>query len=459
MCYPSKTCSIGLLLCLALVQLGSPAFSQESSAPSPPLSLSLEEAIRNALDKSPRLSAARFQVDASTAKISQARSGLYPRIDFSESFARTNNPAQAFALRLNQEQITLRDFDPARLNDPASLNNFASIFSLSMPIYDAGRIRIGLSQAKIGQEAASLSAERVRQEVITGVVASYAAVLLAQDQLGVVDQSIRTARANHGIVRSRHQSGLVVKSDLLRAEVRIAELEQNRLFVRSQIDVAMAALSAAMGVDTGRSFQPVPFEAREAGPVGSVETWLREALKNRPDLKQLKYRERMAEEELKKAKMAHLPGLYLSGAYEMDTEDFSGTANNYAVGVVMRLNLFSGFGMEAKVQEALADLQQMRALVKEFALAVEVDTRRAFSQARSAYDRIQVAAAVLNQAEEGLRIVRNRYENGLFTIVNLLDAEAALQQARASYYRSIYDRKVAMAMLHLAAGLMNEAFR
>jgi outer membrane protein TolC len=167
----------------------------------------------------------------------------------------------------------------------------------------------------------------------------------------------------------------------------------------------------------------------------------------------------MAEEELKKAKMAHLPSLYLSSAYELDTEDFSGTANNYAVGVVMRLNLFSGLGMEARVHEALANLQQAKAMVRQFELAVGVETRRAFSMARSAYDRIKVAEAALNQAEEGLRIVRNRYESGLFTIVNLLDAEAALQQARTNHLRSIYDHKVAAAHLHLAAGVMSETFR
>jgi outer membrane protein TolC len=190
-----------------------------------------------------------------------------------------------------------------------------------------------------------------------------------------------------------------------------------------------------------------------------VETWLREALKNRPDIKQVKHQETIAEEELKKAKMAHLPSLYLSSAYEMDTEDFGGTANSYAVGVVMRVNLFSGLGMEAKVQEALANLQQAKTLVRQFELAVEVETRRAFSLARSAYERIKVAEAALNQAEEAMRIVRNRYESGLFTIVSLLDAEVSLQQARNNYSRSIYDQKVATAQLHLASGVISETFR
>jgi outer membrane protein TolC len=62
------------------------------------------------------------------------------------------------------------------------------------------------------------------------------------------------------------------------------------------------------------------------------------------------------------------------------------------------------------------------------------------------------------QAEEGLRIVRNRYESGLFTIVNLLDAEVALQHARTNYFLSLHDFEVAMAQLNLAAGIIDETF-
>jgi outer membrane protein len=428
----------------------------ETSTPSP---LTLEQAIKTGIEKSPRISAARFQMDASAARLSRARSGLYPRIDFSESFVWTNNPAQAFALKLNQKQIGMSDFDPARLNDPSSISNFASTISLSMPIFDSGQIRIGVNQAQLGQESASFSAERVRQEVIAGVVAAYVRVLLAQDHLQVVLQTLETAKAHYHMIRSRHQSGLVVKSDLLRAEVRIAELEQGRLNARSQLDVARAALNAAMGIETDRLFRLTPLEEKRSGPSDPLEKWLEDSLKNRPDLRQLRFQEMMAEEEVKKAKMAHLPGLYLTGNYEMDSEDYSQTGNNYTLGVVLRANLFSGFGMESKVHEALADLQQAKAVVRQFELSVEVETRQAFSQAHAALERVKVAEAAVSQAEESLRIVRNRYESGLFTIVNLLDAEVALQQAKTSHLRSLYDHKVAMAQLYLAAGAMDESFR
>jgi outer membrane protein TolC len=261
------------------------------------------------------------------------------------------------------------------------------------------------------------------------------------------------------MVRSRFKSGLVVKSDLLRAEVRIAELEQERFQAQSQVKVARAALNAAMGVEIDRSFRLVTALERGAEAPGSLEAWISRSLENRPDLQQMQFQEMMAEEEVKKAKAAHLPGLYLSGSYEINSEDFSETANNYTLGAVMRFNLFSGFGLQSKVDEAIANLCQTKAMARQLELGIGVETRQAFFMAQSAYQRIGVAQAAVAQAEEGLRIVRNRYESGLFTIVNLLDAEVALQQARTNHFHSLHDFEVATARLNLAAGIIDEDFQ
>jgi TolC family type I secretion outer membrane protein len=456
--YPGSRFSIRAAFFLLLLVFGivSPGLAgEETSNPSP---LTLEDAIRTALEKNPRISAARFQLDASAARITQARSGLYPRIDFSESYSRTNNPALVFSTRLNQEQITTQDFDPSSLNDPSSIQNFASVLSLSMPIYEAGQVRIGVDQARLGQESATLSADRVRQEVISTVVASYIGVLLLQDQLEVIRQTLESAKANRKIIQSRVQSGLAVKSDFLRAQVRVAELEQEQLNARSQVDVARATLNAAMGISTDEARHPIPFKREETKP-DNLEKWLQVAFQNRPDLKEMRLQELSAEQEVKKAKMAHLPGLFLTGNYEIDSEEYDRTANNYTVGLVLRANLFSGFGLQAKVREALANLQQAKAGLRQLELAIGVETRKAYSQAVSSFERIQVAEAAVAQADEGLRIVRNRYESGLFTIVNLLDAELALQQARIQYLRALYDHKLGLTRLHLAAGTTEEAFR
>ncbi|MBW1970646.1 MAG: hypothetical protein JRI82_14345 [Deltaproteobacteria bacterium] len=103
--------------------------ADQNIPPSEPLTMA--EPIQIAVNQNPHVKAANFQVKAVESNTIQARSGFYPQIDFSETFNRTTNPMWAFGTKLNQETITQEDFDPARIDDPDAINNFATIFSLS----------------------------------------------------------------------------------------------------------------------------------------------------------------------------------------------------------------------------------------------------------------------------------------------------------------------------------------
>jgi outer membrane protein len=387
------------------------------------------------------------------------RSGLFPKLDVSEEFSRTNNPVGAFSAKLNQGAFTRTDFDPSVLNSPNALNNFATTFSVTLPVFDSGQTWIGLGQAGLDKRAAAMAATRTRQEVIAETVIAYTGVQVARESLRVVEQALDTARENTKLVRSRLESGLVVKSDRLRAEVRVAELEQAQMEGRSQVEIAAAALNAAMGLPVETAFRlATPLEV---GPEvqETLEIWTLRALERRPDLEQVRYREKIAAEEVSKSKAAHLPSLHLLGNYQINSEDFSDTAESYGVGATVRFNLFNGYNIQAKVEEARSGFRHAQAMSRQAELSVTVETKQAFLQAQSSWQRIGVARAAVSQAEEGLRIVRNRYENGLYTIVNLLDAEVALQQARSNYVRALHDFSVARVRLLLAAGLLDEDFR
>jgi outer membrane protein TolC len=241
--------------------------------------------------------------------------------------------------------------------------------------------------------------------------------------------------------------------------VRVAELEQAQEEGQSQVEIAAAALNAAMGLPVEMAFRlATPLEV---GPEvqETLEIWTRRALEQRPDLEQVKSREKIAAEEVSKSKAAHLPSLHLLGNYQLNSEDFSDSAESYGVGAMVRFNLFNGYNIQAKVEEARSGLRYAQAVSRQMELAVTMETKQAFLQAQSSWQRIQVARAAVGQAEEGLRIVRNRYENGLYTIVNLLDGEVALQQTRSNYVGALRDFAVARVRLFLAAGVLDENFR
>lgn len=436
--------------CLCLFPLQLPA------ADSP--SLSLPDAMQLAYRQNPRIKAALSQVSAADHRITQARSGFLPQVFFTETFRHTNNPMWAFGNRLNQEIITQNDFDPDRLNHPDAISNFNSALSMEWSVFQGGQTRIGVNQAKHDREAQDQFLKRTRQEVIASAATAYTGLVLAFHHLDVIRKALETARVHLEMIRKRYENGLAVKSDLLRTQVHIAELDQDRIQAESRISMANAALNAAMGTPGDRNWQLTTGLEKGDPVLGPVDEWIGLAQSQRPDMQYLQLQEKIAEDEIQKSKAAHLPNINLIGTYELNSPDFRNSADNYTVGAMMRVNLYSGDRMSAKTRESEAMLSRIRALQNNMAAGVEVQTREAFLQAQSAWNRISVAEAAVSQSEEGLRIVRDRYENGLLTLVSLLDAEVALQSALTNRYRSLHDYLAARIQLSLAAGTLDTNF-
>lgn len=437
--------------------LSSASFAQKIThqGPGKTIPLSLSHAIETALKKNPLIKAGRLGVAASAARTAQARSGLYPRLDVSGSFRRTTNPMWSFGTKLNQENIEFSDFDPKRLNDPDPINNFGATFSIIYPVYNHGQTRVGLEQATLGEKESAMRLKRIRQQVITQVTSAYLDLLLANEYLHVVEEALKTARANFRMIQDMFRNGLAVKSDLLRAKVRVADLERQRLQTLADIKVARAALLASMGEDTGVAFNLTTPLTPGSSAREPLEHWISLAFSERPDLEAMRIREKTAKKEVKKAKLAYYPGVYLSGNYEINSEELDDSATNYTLGAVVQFSIFDGFQKRSRVSETLANLRSVRARIEQMKLGIEVEVRHAYFSAQSAWQQISVAKSAIAQATEALRIVRNRYENGLFTVVQLLGAETALQQSKTNYFRAIHDYRVALIRLAFASGIVD----
>ncbi len=421
--------------------------------------LTLSDAMRMADKQNPKIQAALSQVTAADHRITQAQSGFLPQVFFTETYGNTNNPMWAFGNRLNQQTITQSDFDPDRLNHPDAISNFNSALSLEWSLYQGGRTRIGVDQAKRERQAQDNILKRTRQEVIASAAIAYTGLLLAHQHQDVILKALETARMHLDMIGRRYENGLAVKSDLLRTQVHIAELDQDRIQAESRIAMALAALNAAMGTPVDSNWQLASGLVKGAPILEPVDEWIGLARSDRSDMKYLKLQEENAEDEIRKSKAAHLPDINLIGNYELNSPDFRNNADSYMVGAMMRVNLYSGDRMSAKTRESEAMLSRVRSIQNDMAASIEVQTRDAYLQAQSAWNRISVSEAAVSQSEEGLRIVRDRYENGLLTLVSLLDAEVALQSAQTNKYRSLHDYSVARIQLSLAAGTLDTDFQ
>jgi outer membrane protein len=429
-----------------------PARPEESSG-----TLSLLQAIDIARERSPLLRAAQYQVTAADASVARARGGFFPRLGFEESFARSDNPVFAFSSKLNQGRFTQSDFAINSLNSPDPITNFRTGVSVVQPLYTAGKTSLGLERAKLTREATAEGLDRRRQEVTFQVARAYFGLLLAEADVESVRAAVRAAEANHEAAQARFAAGLVVESDALAAEVRLAGLREQAILAESQTSLSRASLNEVMGRSLDEPVTAADRLALRAAQAAEQQTLEARALERRPDYRRMVLEERAAERALALARAEFLPTVNGRASYELNQLDLAANGQwSWFVGLSLEWNIFNGLADRARVAEAQARLHELEAVRAGAASRIRLEVTEAFLSLKAAAARIHVAERAVAQAEEALRIYRDRYQSGLTTIFDLLGSEAALTQARASLTRALYDQNIGVARLELAVGTISK---
>ncbi len=422
--------------------------------------LSLEQAVSIALESNHLVKAAEFGVDAANARIRFAYSGYLPKLNFNHNFNYGNNPVYVFGSLLTQRRFTEANFALASLNTPAPLTNFQNRISLSQSLFDGGRTRQAVAQTRVGRDASQMELEKTKSEVIFRVVKSYYQALLSQEMVGVAEAAVKSAAADMERIRGLFQSGLVVESDLLSVQVHHATQSEELVKARNSMKLAYASLNFEMGIPLSQSFEPVqPFKAYNIEQI-DLESLQGLALEMRPDYKQSQLATKSSELAIKSARAEFWPTLNAFGSWETDDQSFASRAgNNWLVGVNFHLNLFNGRADQARLAESRFQQQRTGAMQDHLAQTVRLQVQKAFLDLEAAGQRIQVSRDASSQAEESLRIIRNRYQTGLTTITDLLRAEVALINARTNYLRATFDQRIGAANLELQIGRLSPQSR
>lgn len=438
-----------------------PAFDPASGEEAKKEPISLKQAIDMAVSNNPGLKAAGFQVEAADAGVMKARSGYLPRIDVSEIYQRTTNPMWAFGHKLNQESIVSADFAPSRLNNPDPIDNWGTTLSLTQPIYTGGKVSAYHEQARLNREASLKDQERMRQEVVFEVTRAYYGIALAEATREVVKEALLTAEANMEMANSLFKAGVVVESDFLRARVNWGDSMEDDIRAANAVILRKAQLNNVMGVEIDAQYEPSERLDGDLEKMGAEYGLVHERGKqidptaDRPDYARIRLREGIMEKGVEAARADYLPTIGFMANYEIDGADaVSGDGTNWTVMGVLKWNLFSGYENTAKVNEARAESNRMKEIKREMENGIRLEALTARLELKAARDRVYVAKDSVKQAEEGYRIVKNRYNEGMTTMVDLLSAGTALKKAKLNLTQALYDYKVGEARLKLALGIL-----
>ena len=419
-------------------------------------SLSLRDAARLALRENKAISATNAGMRASAARIDEARAGRLPKLNYSESFSRSDNPVFVFSSLLTQHQFGVENFNIGPLNRPDSLNNFQSQLTVDQVLYDAGQTRNAVKSADLSRQMTGEEQRRTQMQVIAGVVRAYYGAVLAAESLKTAEQALKSAEADLARADSVRAAGMSTDVDVLSIRVHLAAVTEQRIQRAADLDVAKSALNDALGLplDTTHVLSTAlsPLDVPNLA-LASLE---KDASTTRPETRQIHLAADLAKTQVDSARSALLPQVAFHAAFEADRQQFINKGGaNWLASIGLRWNLFNGMADKARIEESSHLLERAHADEQRMDSAVRLEVRRAWADLGAAQQRIEVAKAAVAEAEESLRITQNRYESGMSNVTDLLRNETAVLESQTRYLAAVHDQRIAATMLDLAAGRLS----
>ena len=428
--------------------------AQDSPSPVP---LTLKQAVAIALEKNPQRKAVLADTKAAASDVHVARSFLLPRVTLSEVATRGNDPVYVFGTKLRQQRFSSLDFALNTLNTPPPLGNFSTRIGGSWTLFDSFASWRSLNRAERVKEAVEHELESTDQDVEYRVIETYFGALLAKTKVEVAELSLKTAQAIVERSKNRYETGVIVESDYLSAQVRAASRQQELIRAQNSLALARAQLSTAIGLSGQAEYVPADDLSERTLPPLKLEDVEQKAMTSRPDLRRIRSSEAAQQQNVAIAKSAFGPRVNAFAGWEADNPTFAagGGGNNWLAGIEVQFDLFQGGAKRAHLARERATQEKLGALEEAARDAVRLEVRRAYYDMDAAKQQIEVARLAIAESRESLRVNQNRYDAGLSTITELLAADEAARLTQTNYWEALCRYYTGYAALELASGTLN----
>ncbi|SDI51898.1 TolC family protein [Winogradskyella thalassocola] len=372
----------------------------------------------------------------------QTNAVFLPNITASHTAIATTNPLMAFGSKLNQEILTQNDFNPALLNDPSQIENYATKFEIQQPLINMD----GMFQrkaAKSKMEAMALKTERTQDYLVFEVEKAYMQLQLAYKAVDVLDKALEAANANKKLADNSFKQGYLQRSDVLNVEVRVTEVQNQLQSAKSNVQNASNYLSFLMNDETYVVYTPT-----DELTVSTFEMEDKSISENRSDIKAMELASNAYEAMNKADKMAFLPRLNAFGSYELyDDQIFQADASGYLFGAQLSWDIFQGSKRFGKAQKSKSEFEKSKLEYKQYVSQSNLELNKAKRAFIDAENKLKLTALALEQSEESLRIRTNRFKEGLEKTSDLLMADTQFAQKQLEYYQTIFEYNYAQAYL------------
>ena len=415
----------------------------QAAAEAPVVQLNMDEAMARAFETNPAIKIAGYSKDAARGTLNAARAGRGITIKANASASRGGYDEVWYTkkqLLSNTERLG---------------NTYSNSVTATMPLYTGGMLSGQIMSAKAGYKSALVGVQKSYNDMRSTVTNGYYTVLQADDMQVLARESVARLEEHLKNVKAQYDVGVVAKVDVLRSEVELANAQQNLIKAENAYKISEANFNKIIGLPLATNLfledtlNYVPYDK-------DLNYCLDYASKNRPELEQAKQGVQAARGQVRAARSGYQPQISAFATQNWDTRDNHWAADEestWSAGVNVSLTIFDTGVTRSKAHAAKANYFSAEETYRDTVDAVMLDVRSQYLNLREAEKRISTTEVAVSQAEEDYRIAQLRYQAGVGTNTDVLDAQVALTDAQTNYLQSVYDYNISKTNLETAIGV------
>jgi outer membrane protein len=392
--------------------------------------LTLDEAIKTALQKNTVLQKGNNNLESSKSNLKSAYGGLLPSLGAGASWG-WNRSVQKVGTTFN--------FQGAQFENPAVTSDSRSYTvsaGANWTLFDGLANFASISQNKNDLESAEMSLQRLKQDIVYEIISRYYAVLNARELLKVREDDLAWNQKNLDVINEKNKLGSVTLADVYSAQVEVGNSELALIQAKNDYENLQSDLLNALGIDV---FQEIELIDPVTGDMGGLQTGktmiedykdlgqaVEQAFKNRYDYQSNLLTLASAEDGITIAKSGYLPQLSGSGNFYMRANKPSELKDSktYSIGLSLNIPIFNGWATESSVQLAKVRALNQEVTLTELERQIKIDLKKTYLDFQAAAKRLDVSDKNVQSAEQNRRIEQEKYNLGASSLVNLLLASS-----------------------------------
>ncbi len=405
--------------------------------PLPGHALTLDEGLKIVVDNGRDVTIARSDEDVARAAVSLARAPWLPTVDLYGN--------QTW---LRYEPQAKTPFGPF----PSSQDNFITYgVKATQLLYDFGRTSSLIGAAEYGLRSRNIETQRTKNQSALDFIIAYLDLLESDKLLQVAQEEVQLYEAHKHDAEARFNAGVVTKNEVLQADVTLADSRQRLVTAENLHSIRASRINSLLLKPLNEQVQAEEVEASPASGITLEQAWaIAEA--ESAELKDMDAKIASMEENLRATQAEYLPTVYLSGGYEYQENRYMVHQDNWSLIAGVNINLYSGGASNSRVQMTRSEVRSLQLTRDKLLDSVRLQVKSAYLDLQSSAQKIEVTKTAVEQAQENLRLQRLRYQEGVATATDVLDAVTLLSTAESNSWKALYGLKRAEANLLYAMG-------